>query len=1068
MKEKGKKIIAMFLITSIILANGQVWCENTLAAGNYTRSEVESKLNTLKSQYPAGATWNRSFAGGYQCYAFAHYVFNTIFNRGNAQVGNGAVSSNSTCYKLNNVASDIAVVGTLPPGYSDAQLEQLLESARPGDYIQVKRNSSGVPHSMIVTYVDASANKIGIFDANAVASNTVGQYSQTFSYFKQRNAGVSVYRYKGYNYGSNPVGVVDTLYGGANQINLAGWAYDADDTNANLQIHVYIGNECHALTANLERKDVHNVYGCGNYHGYGAAINTEITGRQVVRVYAINVGSGENVLLMSKEVNISKDTEKPKITRTYVSEVTRDSYRVCAEISDNSGIKNVSIATWSQGDQSDIKWRAAHYNGFGTYFIDINRSEHSQILNSLYYNHIYVYDYANNCTVGAIDMDYKISSNTGKNIPDGEYRIVTANNESKAIDAYKDGTTEGTNIEIYSNTNNKKQTFDISYVGDGFYKIIGRNSGLALDVRGDTYHPETNVMLSEYHGGANQQWMFKKCSDGVYSIIARSNGMALDVYMGNYADETNVQVYEQNGGYNQQWKLKRVLNDSMVTLANKNIYLSNYSKAANDIVVKVDGTQLKRNVDYKVESALKGSTVSYTITGIGNYCDTVVKKVTLKEEPTTEGPTTQKPTQKPTEQPTTQKPTEEPTTEEPTTKQPEKNTNVKVTGITLDKTDITIKKGEIYMLHALVLPDNATNKNVVWKTDNSQVATVSGGKVTAVGCGQAVITVTAKDGNKSAKCVVNVEADEVQSITLNCTELSMKKGDKYTLKATIFPDDAENKRITWSSENKDVASVENGIVTGLSEGTAYITAKAQNGVSAVCRVTVTEDTYQDTEYTVTFMDGNKKVDVQTVKENESAVPPNLEKQGYFLRWDKSFCEVNEDLVVNAIWYPESYEVEYDGNGAGWYVSEVLTYSEKYGDLPQPQRKGYKFSGWYTKKNGGREITPESVVDIAKDHTLYAHWKKVKVSRASIRKIYKKKNKIQICIKGVSGAQGYQIVCSEKKKFKSCRTVYSGDKYKVISNLKSGCSYYVKVRAYSEDSMGNRVYGKYSRVYKVRL
>ena len=469
---------------------------------------------------------------------------------------------------------------------------------------------------------------------------------------------------------NNPKGVVDSLNGGANSIELAGWAFDSDNLGAGLEIHVYIGEECHPIVANLERKDVNNVYGCGNNHGFAAKINTERTGRQNIRVYAINVGSGDNVLLMSKDVDITVDSEPPKITRTYVSEVTRDSYRVCAEISDDNGVKKVSVATWSQEGQTDLKWRDAKYNGAGTYYIDINRSEHSQILNNFYYNHIYVYDYANNGARASQDMDYKVTSDTGKNVSDGEYRIVSAADESKAIDVCDDGTTAGTNIDIKSNLSNKNQTFDIAYVGNGFYKIIGRKSGLALDVNGDTYQLGSNVVLSQYHGGSNQQWMFKKSSNGVYSIISRSTGMALDIHKGVYADGTNVEVYNYQDSDNQHWKLKRVLHDDMVSMSDGNIYASNYTKAVDKINVTVDGVKLKQKTDYNISYTKKGNTVTYSITGIGGYCDTVSKSVLLKEEPTIKPTetTTKKPTETTTQRPTettTQRPTET-TTEKPT------------------------------------------------------------------------------------------------------------------------------------------------------------------------------------------------------------------------------------------------------------------------------------------------------------------------------------------------------------------------------------------------------------------
>lgn len=476
---------------------------------------------------------------------------------------------------------------------------------------------------------------------------------------------------------NNPIGVIDSISGGVGCINVCGWAFDKDDTSKCLYIHVYIGGPtgsgapCRSITANKSRPDVNNVYGVGNNHGYSDKIITDYTGTQNIYVYAINIGSGEHTLLGSKQVYITKDTEQPKITRTYISEVTRDSYRVCAEISDNCGIKNVSIATWSQDGQTDLKWRGANYNGAGTYFIDIKRSEHSQLMNSLYYNHIYAYDYAGNCSVEVRDMDYRIKSDTGKNIAEGEYRIVTSKDSDFALSAANGGVTEGTNIQLYKNTSDKDQTFNISYVGDGFYKIIGTKSGLALDVYGEKYQLETNVMLSKYHAGANQQWMFKKLSDGVYSIVSRSNGLVLDFYKGIYENCTNVQVYEQNGGYNQQWKFKRVLKDSMVNFNITDVYRSNYLQQIDKINVKVDGKKLVRDVDYEVSYMLKDGRLSYVVMGKGNYCDKVVKTYTLKKEPESENESVKVPTVKPTEKETTAKPTEKQTTVRPTEKETE-------------------------------------------------------------------------------------------------------------------------------------------------------------------------------------------------------------------------------------------------------------------------------------------------------------------------------------------------------------------------------------------------------------
>lgn len=112
--------------------------------------------------------------------------------------------------------------------------------------------------------------------------------------------------------GYNSEGAFDRVTSNANkQITVKGWAFDRDNLNASLQIHVYVGGPAgsgapgYVLTANKYRPDVNNVYkGVGNNHGYEGSINVSRTGRQTVYIYAISVGGGENTLLGYKDVDI--------------------------------------------------------------------------------------------------------------------------------------------------------------------------------------------------------------------------------------------------------------------------------------------------------------------------------------------------------------------------------------------------------------------------------------------------------------------------------------------------------------------------------------------------------------------------------------------------------------------------------------------------------------------------------------------------------------------------------------------------------------------------------------------
>lgn len=168
---------------------------------------------------------------------------------------------------------------------------------------------------------------------------------------------------------------------------------------------------------------------------------------------------------------------------------------------------------------------------------------------------------------------------------------------------------------------------------------------------------------------------------------------------------------------------------------------------------------------------------------------------------------------------------------------------IPVSSVTLNKNTLTLETGANETLIATVLPNNATNKNVTWSTDNGSVATVdSTGKVTAVSSGTATITVTSQfDSTKKDTCVVTVNKP-VTSVTLNKNTLSLEVGGSETLIATVLPTDATNKNVIWSTSNNSVATVNSaGLVNAVSSGTATITATSQyDGTKKdTCVVTVT-------------------------------------------------------------------------------------------------------------------------------------------------------------------------------------------------------------------------------------
>lgn len=173
---------------------------------------------------------------------------------------------------------------------------------------------------------------------------------------------------------------------------------------------------------------------------------------------------------------------------------------------------------------------------------------------------------------------------------------------------------------------------------------------------------------------------------------------------------------------------------------------------------------------------------------------------------------------------------------------------VAVTGVTLDKSELTLEAGRTVTLTATVAPADATDKSVTWASSNESVATVSAnGKVTAVAEGAATITVKTADGGFTKTCTVTVTPGTTQplpvtAVTLDKEKLALEVGGEATLVATVTPDNADDKTVTWTSSDSNIASVdENGKVTAVAAGTATITATAGNQ-TATCEVTVTEKT----------------------------------------------------------------------------------------------------------------------------------------------------------------------------------------------------------------------------------
>ena len=166
---------------------------------------------------------------------------------------------------------------------------------------------------------------------------------------------------------------------------------------------------------------------------------------------------------------------------------------------------------------------------------------------------------------------------------------------------------------------------------------------------------------------------------------------------------------------------------------------------------------------------------------------------------------------------------------------------IPISKIVLNQTTINGNIGESYHLYASILPENASNKTLVWQSDNESVASIDNdGLVKLLKSGIAVIKASATDGSEvSAECKIIANNILVKSIILSETSKEMVVGEEFQLVATIFPENATSKDIKWESTNESIATVNNqGIVKAIGQGECDIIVAAcdDSETTATCKI----------------------------------------------------------------------------------------------------------------------------------------------------------------------------------------------------------------------------------------
>lgn len=339
-----------------------------------------------------------------------------------------------------------------------------------------------------------------------------------------------------------------------------------------------------------------------------------------------------------------------------------------------------------------------------------------------------------------------------------------------------------------------------------------------------------------------------------------------------------------------------------------------------------------------------------------------------------------------------------------------------VTAVSLPDT-LGLYKGQTYTLAARITPSDATDKSVTWSSSNPSVATVDNtGKITAVELGSATVTATAANGGPSDACAVTVSRP-ANGLTLDRNSASLSVGQSITLIPTLYPSDAPNPKVYWSTTNAYVASVDrNGTVTAKGFGVTTITAVSANGGhKATCAVTV----------------------------NSLGAPAAGASSA-------SYNSVRVSWAASG--GASGYEIYRAASVGGKYSRIASTTSLSYTD------KGLAAKTYYYKVRAYRNGSPK----LYSGFSSVRHAKPVPGRPSSAAAKAASCNSITISWNAVAGATKYELYRSTSSTGGFKLLTATASRRYTNRSVNTGTTYYYKVRAYRA-SGGSKAYGGYSAV-----
>lgn len=340
---------------------------------------------------------------------------------------------------------------------------------------------------------------------------------------------------------------------------------------------------------------------------------------------------------------------------------------------------------------------------------------------------------------------------------------------------------------------------------------------------------------------------------------------------------------------------------------------------------------------------------------------------------------------------------------------------VPVTGVTVSSPSLKLKVGASQTLTATVAPENATDKKVSWVSSKPEVAEVDeSGKVTAKAVGTAKITVTTADGGKTDYCEVEVSDEastdpvvNVTGVSLSVKTKALSVGASFVLTATVAPENAADKTVSWASSKPEVASVDqSGKITAKAVGTASITVTTNDGGKTdMCTVTVSESSAPNVSVKgISISPASATLEIGVTKKLSATVAPAnaTDKSVSWASDNTAVATVAQDgtVTAKAAGTANITATANDGSGVRGVCSvtvkdnsvtpvvkhTVVFYSEgvevdrvsvengKTVSAPSVTKDGYYLEGWATSNSSGALF--DFTKAVTSDLSLYARWVKV--------------------------------------------------------------------------------------------